>query len=78
MTMSFSVPVMAFPQRGDENAMEVDSASTSASPPRIPPAVQPTCDVQGCTSTRKYRLVRDFQKGACGMGHLKQLEAQIA
>ena len=80
MTLSFSVPVAVLPQKEtDENAMAVDGASAPAkAPPRLPPVTPPTCDVQGCTAVRKYRLVRDFQKGACGMGHLKVLEAQFA
>ena len=82
MTLSFSVPVAALPsKRSTGNAMEVDGDSGSLlvpPPPRLPPAEPPKCDVQGCTSLRKYRLVRDFQKGACGLSHLKALEAQFA
>ncbi|TBU64942.1 PAPA-1-like conserved region-domain-containing protein [Dichomitus squalens] len=79
MTLSFSVPVSALPHKEEgENVMEVDSGNGSLHippPPRLPPAELPKCDVQGCTSLRKYRLVRDFQKGACGLSHLKALEA---
>lgn len=39
-----------------------------------PPAI---CDVAGCLEKRKYRVVRDFGKGACGIVHLKQLERSI-
>jgi Ino eighty subunit 2 len=43
-------------------------------PPKpLAPAV---CNVDGCTATRKYRLVRDSERGACGMGHLHLLETQ--
>ncbi|KAI0724428.1 hypothetical protein C8T65DRAFT_704298 [Cerioporus squamosus] len=75
MTMTFSVPASVLAPK-NENAMEVDHGAAVPPPPRLPPATPPTCDVQGCTALRKYRLVRDFQKGACGMGHLKLLEAQ--
>jgi Ino eighty subunit 2 len=34
------------------------------------------CDVPGCQEGRKYRLVRDWERGACGMGHLKVLEGK--
>lgn len=32
------------------------------------------CAVQGCGARRKYRLVKDWTRGACGIGHLKELE----
>ncbi|KIJ48782.1 hypothetical protein M422DRAFT_777758 [Sphaerobolus stellatus SS14] len=38
-----------------------------------PPAV---CDVPGCAATRKYRVVHAFEKGACGMEHLKVLSGK--
>ena len=76
MTMSFSVPTSVLAPK-NENAMEVDAAASAPPQPRLPPTTPPTCDVQGCTAVRKYRLVRDFQKGACGMGHLRLLETQL-
>lgn len=76
MALSFSVPAAVLPSivPGD-GAMQVDDVPPTSQlpPPRSSP---PHCDVQGCTAIRKYRLVRDFEKGACGMGHLKVLEAQ--
>ncbi|EGO28962.1 hypothetical protein SERLADRAFT_412683 [Serpula lacrymans var. lacrymans S7.9] len=42
-----------------------------------PPDQQRICDVDGCKSVRKYGLVRDSSKSACGMDHLKVLERQI-
>lgn len=81
MTLSFSVPVFALPQEGSEDAMQVDGRNGSLflpPPQRLPPATPPNCDVQGCTSLRKYRLVQDFHKGACGLNHLRALEAQVA
>ncbi|KAI0335404.1 hypothetical protein GY45DRAFT_1317366 [Cubamyces sp. BRFM 1775] len=78
VVFSFSVPVDALPatvaQDGD-GSMQVDSnASVTA---RAPQTTPPHCDVQGCTALRKYRLVRDFHKGACGLSHLKVLETQM-
>jgi len=34
------------------------------------------CAVEGCTQSRKYRLVKDWTRGACGLGHMRILEAQ--
>ncbi|KIY73897.1 hypothetical protein CYLTODRAFT_385968 [Cylindrobasidium torrendii FP15055 ss-10] len=39
------------------------------------PTAKAVCAVTGCGAARKYRLVRNFDVGACGMPHLKQLEA---
>ena len=38
--------------------------------------VPAVCAVNGCTAKRKYRLVRDWERGACGMDHLHILERQ--
>ncbi|KAJ3780056.1 PAPA-1-like conserved region-domain-containing protein [Lentinula aff. detonsa] len=43
-------------------------------PETRPPA---TCAVSGCVNPQKYRLVRDWKIGACGMAHLKVLEGMI-
>ncbi|KAH9898537.1 hypothetical protein C8Q73DRAFT_641052 [Cubamyces lactineus] len=78
VVFSFSVPVEALPptvtQDGD-GSMQVDSDMATTA--RRPQARPPHCDVQGCTALRKYRLVRDFHKGACGLSHLKVLETQM-
>jgi len=76
MSLTFSVPVGITPSTavvavGDEAAMQIDSNNTSS----FAGKVAPKCDVKGCTEARKYRLVRDWKQGACGMGHLKVLEA---
>ena len=61
MVLSFSVP-----------------PSVAALPPPEPSEPRPkapaNCAVEGCDLPRKYRLVRDFTIGACGMPHLKILE----
>lgn len=42
----------------------------------VPVVKQKTvCAVEGCGQDRKYRLVRDWERGACGMAHLKILQA---
>lgn len=75
MLLSFSVPVSTLPKPVAlkiEGAMDVDQPTSQIRPPRS----VARCDVEGCDSLRKYRLVRDFQRGACGLAHLKHLEAQ--
>ncbi|KAJ3554703.1 hypothetical protein NM688_g2972 [Phlebia brevispora] len=67
MTLTFSVPVTVM--------RAVPSSDNAGKAVEVPPS-KPHCDVEGCDSPRKYRLVRDWQKGACGMSHLKVLAAQ--
>ena len=78
MSLSFSVPVSVLPpSEGSEStptAMDVDKPA----PEKPAGQAQAKCDVQGCSERRKYRLVRDFAKGACGITHLKALETQLA
>ncbi|GJE86018.1 PAPA-1 domain-containing protein [Phanerochaete sordida] len=66
MVMTFSVPISVLPAQAD--------AATQPVPPN-PPSAPPSCDVDGCIAQRKYRLVKDWHKGACSMAHLKALEA---
>ncbi|KAJ4481062.1 hypothetical protein J3R30DRAFT_2397787 [Lentinula aciculospora] len=42
--------------------------------PLLPSLESPLCAVSGCGVPRKYRLVKDWKIGACGMAHLKVLE----
>ncbi|KAL6302225.1 PAPA-1-like conserved region-domain-containing protein [Sparassis latifolia] len=71
MYLSFSVPIAALPPAAAQPAGTTDVDVAAARTP-------PRCDVRGCTQRRKYRLVKDWQRGACGLGHLKLLEAQLA
>lgn len=71
MVLSFSVPVSVLPQPSSP-IPEAMGANTKPVPRSVP-----HCDVQGCDSLRKYRLVKDTQRGACGMEHLKVLEGQM-
>ena len=77
MSLSFSVPVSVIPkvEHTDDSAMAVDQPPAPPAAPVVPPPrTIPECDIEGCRAKRKYRLVRDFQRGACGMDHLRQLE----
>jgi len=62
MVLSFSVPQAALP------------VVSVFERPRHQGSV--ICAVQGCSQLRRYRLVRDWKIGACGMSHLKLLEGQ--
>lgn len=35
------------------------------------------CDAPGCGEKRKYRSVKNFDKGGCCMEHLKTVEASL-
>lgn len=67
--LSFSVPANFLPSFPDEAIAA--SHSKVSEPKQIL-----LCDVGGCNETRKYRLVADMQKGACGMEHLKALQGR--
>ncbi|KAL4068508.1 hypothetical protein V8B97DRAFT_1872981 [Scleroderma yunnanense] len=69
MRLMFSVPVCALPSNVDAHM---------GGQLRVPLAMKPICDVSGCGRSRKYRLVKDWKMGACGMDHLKLLERQLA
>lgn len=71
MALSLCVPIAALPE--PEDSGDVGEKTTQSIP--LP---TPRCDVEGCESLRKYRLVKDWAKGACGMPHLKALETQFA
>ncbi|KAI9507129.1 hypothetical protein F5148DRAFT_1276325 [Russula earlei] len=79
MFLSFSVPasILPMPQQpaldGDGDTVMAEHAEQLRKP--LAPAV---CDIDGCTAKRKYRLVRDWERGACGMDHLHLLEKQRA
>jgi len=78
MALSFSVPVSVIPApsetESDDMKMDIEP-----SPARFPTRLKrtPLCDVQGCFVARKYRLMKDQQRGACSMDHLKVLESQL-
>ncbi|KAH8825241.1 PAPA-1-like conserved region-domain-containing protein [Flagelloscypha sp. PMI_526] len=68
MAMSFSVPYSAF--------SNVTPSSQEGELPLLLrlPNVAGTAMSMGATGARKYRLVKDWNLGACSMPHLKQLE----
>lgn len=70
MVIGFSVPVDAIP------TIEPGSHGRKQVPVRD--RTLPKCDVAGCREVRKYKLVKDWRRGACGMDHLKALESMVA
>ena len=73
MLMSFSVPTSLLPTPLQDGDGDVKMEAQEQPPKPRAPAV---CNVDGCSAIRKYRLVRDAERGACGMGHLHLLETQ--
>ncbi|KAF9218837.1 hypothetical protein BS17DRAFT_761858 [Gyrodon lividus] len=68
MRLMFSVPV---------SVLSPETTVPRASGIKPTPSVEPVCDVSGCQQIRKYRVSKDWMKGACGMEHLKVLEHQM-
>ena len=66
MVLSFSVPTTLLP--AVESPMP-DPIQPSGRGPGV-------CAIDGCSSTRKYRLVKDWSIGACGVDHLRLLEGR--
>jgi len=70
--------------KGDDVEMDGAEAPEPAEEVKVEPAPPPrarpqaTCAVEGCGQERKYRLVKDFERGACGLEHLKALNAMMA
>ncbi|KAH7906976.1 hypothetical protein BJ138DRAFT_1161317 [Hygrophoropsis aurantiaca] len=76
MRLTFSIPVCALPSAAAH--ITSDSAALTNIPitPEATKKQPPVCDVEGCTRARKYRLVKDWMRGACGMEHLRVLEGR--
>lgn len=74
MVLSFSVPIRALPPASA--AKDVLMRDSVGVVPSSLPVAKPLCDFKGCEAQRKYRLVKDWQRGACGLPHLKALETQ--
>ena len=82
MFLSFSVPASSLPKQsaapdavadGDVKIETGEEQEQERKPRAMVPAV---CAVEGCTAKRKYRPVRDWERGTCGMDHLHILERQ--
>jgi Ino eighty subunit 2 len=73
MVMSFAVP-----QAMDAIAREAQIQEAVAHAESVKKSDQQTSTfgVAGCTQPRKYRLVKDWTTGACGLAHLKALEGR--
>jgi Ino eighty subunit 2 len=75
MLLSFSVPTSLLPTSYQSPTVDADGDTEMGMQER--PRTPAVCDVDGCTVSRKYRLVRDHERGACGMDHLHILEKQL-
>ncbi|KZP20959.1 hypothetical protein FIBSPDRAFT_526598 [Athelia psychrophila] len=76
--ITLSVPASLLPTPPPlHDGMEVDmDTSTGTSRGGAREGLPALCDVQSCGVPRKYRLVGNWERGACGMDHLKILELQ--
>jgi len=85
--LSSSSPSVTASDPGSGSVSRAETPTHTAVPPatKVTPAaltlpVRPPaaiCAVDGCEVKRKYRLVSDWTKGACGMEHLKVLEGRV-
>ncbi|KAH7882854.1 hypothetical protein F5I97DRAFT_140843 [Phlebopus sp. FC_14] len=81
-TMYRWVSTTRAPSTGDEDKMRLTfsvpvsllGAARGGCGTRAGGASKGVCDVGGCGEVRKYRLVKDWRRGACGMEHLQKLE----
>jgi Ino eighty subunit 2 len=81
MFILFLFPAPSLPGRPAVPDIDADGDIKMETPQEQAQKVQVTvravCAVDGCTAKRKYRLVRDWERGACGMDHLYILERQL-
>lgn len=68
--LSFSVPAVALTSALSSSRNDVTQVRARDLP-------RSSCDVINCGKERKYRLVKNWKRGACGMEHLKILESTI-
>ncbi|THH05594.1 hypothetical protein EW146_g9862 [Bondarzewia mesenterica] len=73
MVLSFSVPTNAL-SREAKGGKEEKARREGVDRDRG----DAVCAVRGCGKDRKYRLVRDWTRGACGMEHLKVLQGAMS
>ncbi|TFK19481.1 hypothetical protein FA15DRAFT_601369 [Coprinopsis marcescibilis] len=69
IVMSFSVPARQL-ELGAGVPMDVEGGGG------VPGRGPGVCAVEGCGGKRKYRCLKDWTVGACGMAHLKVLETR--
>ncbi|KAF9473921.1 hypothetical protein BDN70DRAFT_885379 [Pholiota conissans] len=74
MGITFSVPENILPR--PSNDMDVDSTEDlEKNRPARGPAV---CAAEGCHNPRKYRMLQDWNVGACGLAHFRIVEKALA
>src|ERR1700761_7582379 len=83
--LSFAIPMGFLPKLRTPPGETESEAQAPASQPQVtlpnhnvnlyPARPIPQCSVSGCEAQRKYRLVKSFERGACGMEHLRVLQA---
>ncbi|KAF9459776.1 hypothetical protein BDZ94DRAFT_1267341 [Collybia nuda] len=71
MAITFSVPVSAMPPQPQSLPLESTDVNARLPAPKI-------CAAPGCGKPMRYRVVKDWAKGACGITCLKVVETSIA
>jgi Ino eighty subunit 2 len=72
MVMSFSVPQSVNVAARESQIREAAAYAEELRKAKEQPS---QCAIDGCSHPRKYRLVKNWDTGACGLAHLKALEA---
>ena len=75
MRITFSVPVSVLPSNEDAGVPKADKYEGGGKV--MIPERPATCATPGCHKPFRYRLVKDWTRGACGMACLKALEATL-
>jgi Ino eighty subunit 2 len=73
-SFTFAVPQSLDPATRDEARQAMASQQQETARRATTNVIQ--CAVAGCSAPRKYRLVKNWTSGACGLGHLKVLEGR--
>ncbi|KAL1670017.1 PAPA-1-like conserved region-domain-containing protein [Schizophyllum commune] len=70
-------PATMYRWTSDLNGITFSVPPAVAPPEEARPSLSKSCAVSGCAQPLKYRLVRDWTIGGCGLDHLRALEKGV-